>query len=182
MEKSNLISKDIFTAPKEQATPNHDNQEETWFKQILKSRSVGQLSEPGVSQESQQEKLEWIDKFKPRKPHYFNRVKMGYEWNKVNQTKYDIDAPPPKEVLGYKFNIFYPNLIDKKTTPTYKLESTENNDFCIIRFVAGPPYEDIAFKIVNREWDLSDRSDFKCVFDRGILHLHFNFKVVRYRR
>ncbi|KAJ8304258.1 hypothetical protein KUTeg_017841 [Tegillarca granosa] len=28
----------------------------------------------------------------------------GFEWNKYNQTHYDIDNPPPKIVQGYKFN------------------------------------------------------------------------------
>ena len=30
-----------------------------------------------------------------------------------NRTHYDHDNPPPKTVQGYKFNIFYPDLIDK---------------------------------------------------------------------
>mgnify|MGYP001057617689 CR=1 FL=1 len=46
------------------------------------------------------------------KPRYFNRVKTGFEWNKYNQTHYDKENPPPKTVQGYKFNIFYPDLID----------------------------------------------------------------------
>ena len=29
----------------------------------------------------------WIDKYRPRKPRYFNRVQAGYEWNKYNQTR-----------------------------------------------------------------------------------------------
>lgn len=107
---------------------------------------------------------------------------MGYEWNRVNQAHYDLETPPPKQVLGYKFNIFYPNMICKDKPPTYELVATDNPEFCVIRFMAGPPYEDLAFKIVNREWDYSDRKGFKCVFDRGILHLHFNFKIARYRR
>jgi hypothetical protein len=48
-----------------------------------------------------------------RKPKYFNRVIMGIDWNKYNQTHYDEDNPPPKVVFGYRFNIFYPDLIDK---------------------------------------------------------------------
>jgi hypothetical protein len=52
----------------------------------------------------------------------------------------------------------------------------------MIRFVAGAPYEDIAFKIINKEWDYSDKMGFKSVFSRGILHLYFNFKKPRYRR
>ncbi len=48
---------------------------------------------------------------------YFNRVKTGYDWNKYNQTHYDHDNPPPKSVQGYKFNIFYPDLVDRSVTP-----------------------------------------------------------------
>lgn len=32
-----------------------------------------------------------------------------------------MDNPPPKIVQGYKFNIFYPDLIDKNSTPEYFL-------------------------------------------------------------
>lgn len=45
----------------------------------------------------------------------------GFEWNKYNQTHYDMDNPPPKIVQGYKFNIFYPDLINKGSTPQYFL-------------------------------------------------------------
>lgn len=65
----------------------------------------------------------WSDKYRPRKPRYFNRVHTGFEWNKYNQTHYDMDNPPPKIVQGYKFNIFYPDLIDKNSTPQYFLVS-----------------------------------------------------------
>jgi len=44
----------------------------------------------------------WQEKYRPRKPRYFNRVKTGYDWNKYNQTHYDHDNPPPKTVQGYK--------------------------------------------------------------------------------
>ena len=67
---------------------------------------------------------------------------MGYDWNKYNQTHYDHENPPPKVVQGYKFNIFYPDLIDKAKAPEYTLENIpENNEFCIIKFKAGAPYE-----------------------------------------
>ncbi|CAG8509629.1 3139_t:CDS:10, partial [Cetraspora pellucida] len=125
----------------------------------------------------------WQDKYRPRKPRYFNRVHTGYEWNKYNQTHYDSDNPPPKVVQGYKFNIFYPDLIDKSKAPTYKIEREPgNNDTVLIRFVAGPPYEDIAFRIVNREWEYSHKKGFKSSFDRGVLQLHFHFKRHYYRR
>lgn len=125
-------------------------------------------------------KPQWADKYRPRKPKYFNRVQMGYEWNKYNQTHYDHDNPPPKVVQGYKFNIFYPDLIDKAKAPTFKIirehgrkrgESfapAGEEDTCLIRFIAGPPYEDIAFRIVDKEWDYSAKRDrgFKSSFDK----------------
>lgn len=125
----------------------------------------------------------WHDKYRPRKPKYFNRVHTGYEWNKYNQTHYDHDNPPPKIVQGYKFNIFYPDLVDKSKAPVYTIEKDGiSNETCIIRFHAGPPYEDIAFRIVNKEWEYSHKKGFKCTFERGILHVYFNFKRYRYRR
>ncbi|KAH8039957.1 hypothetical protein HPB51_009213 [Rhipicephalus microplus] len=104
----------------------------------------------------------WSDKYRPRKPRYFNRVHTGFEWNKYNQTHYDMDNPPPKIVQGYKFNIFYPDLIDKNETPEYFL--------------------DIAFKIVNREWEYSYKRGFRCQFHNNIFQLWFHFKRYRYRR
>lgn len=151
----------------------------------------------------------WSDKYRPRKPRYFNRVHTGFEWNKYNQTHYDMDNPPPKIVQGYKFNIFYPDLIDKNSTPkyflvryTYKNQSNQNiilikkifsiflsqepcadnKDFAVLRFNAGPPYEDLAFKIVNREWEFSYKRGFRCQFHNNIFQLWFHFKRYRYRR
>lgn len=139
---------------------------------------------------------QWGDKYRPRKPRYFNRVVIGYEWNKYNQTHYDHDNPPPKIVQGYKFNVFYPDLVDKTTAPTYKIEReggrrrgemsapAGEDDTCVIRFVAGPPYEDIAFRIVDKEWDYSAKRErgFKSSFDKGVLQLHFQFKKIYYRK
>ncbi|KAK3727991.1 hypothetical protein QZH41_015937 [Actinostola sp. cb2023] len=125
----------------------------------------------------------WEDKYRPRKPRFFNRVHTGYEWNKYNQTHYDSDTPPPKIVQGYKFNIFYPDLIDKTVAPEYFLDPTaDSHEFAILRFHAGPPYEDIAFKIVNREWEYSHRKGFRCQFHNNIFQLWFHFKRYRYRR
>ena len=138
-------------------------------------------------------KTQWEGKYRPRKPRYFNRVQMGYEWNKYNQTHYDHDNPPPKVVQGYKFNIFYPDLIDKTKAPSYKIERENGRkrgqtlapageeDTCLIRFISGPPYEDIAFRIVDKEWDYSAKRErgFRSSFDKGILQLHFQFKKVR---
>ena len=106
------------------------------------------------------------------------------------------DNPPPKVVQGYKFNIFYPDLIDKSKAPTYKIvKEPGNDDTVLLHFSAGPPYEDIAFRIVNREWEFSHKryvdpltespavpliihlySGFRSSFDRGCLSLWFNFR------
>ncbi|EMC99521.1 hypothetical protein BAUCODRAFT_119101 [Baudoinia panamericana UAMH 10762] len=138
----------------------------------------------------------WPSNVRPRKPRYFARVVTGYEWNKYNQTHYDADNPPPKVVQGYRFNILYPDLADKTRAPTYKIQReggrrrgemtapAGEDDTCVIRFIAGQPYEDIAFRIVDKEWDYSAKRDrgFRSSFDKGILQLHFQFKKIYYRK
>lgn len=125
----------------------------------------------------------WSEKYRPRKPRYFNRVHTGFEWNKYNQTHYDIDNPPPKIVQGYKFNIFYPDLIDPMNTPKFTVvPCADNKDFAVLRIASGPPYEDIAFKIVSREWEFSHRRGYRCNFHNKIFQLWFHFKKHRYRR
>lgn len=108
----------------------------------------------------------------------------GYDWNKYNRAHYDVDNPPPKVVQGYKFNIFYPDLIDKSKAPSYKVlkDPTGDDSTALLMFTAGAPYEDVAFRIVNKDWDRGPRKGFKNVFDRGILQLYFNFKRTPYRR
>ncbi|SPC66825.1 related to cactin [Ustilago sp. UG-2017b] len=129
------------------------------------------------------ETYQWQDKYRPRKPRFLNRVHTGFDWNKYNQTHYDSDNPPPKTVQGYKFNIFYPDLIDKNAAPTYKVVKERGEEQTVLlRFSAGPPYEDVAFRIVNREWEYSHKRGFRNSFDRGVLQLHFNFKRLRYRK
>lgn len=135
---------------------------------------------PADQQQPRRPRYHWQDKYRPRKPRFYNRVLTGYEWNKYNQTHYDSANPPPKVVQGYKFNVFYPDLIDKSQPPEYELIpdplATEENETILVKFHAGPPYEDIAFRIVNREWELSHRRGFKCVFERGVLSLWFKFR------
>ncbi|KAF3914024.1 hypothetical protein ABW21_db0209753 [Orbilia brochopaga] len=146
------------------------------------ARGVGDNEEIFTGEEDVQtaSKPQWANRYRPRKPRYFNRVQMGYEWNKYNQTHYDHDNPPPKVVQGYKFNIFYPDLIDKTKAPTYRIEReggrkrgqsfapAGEDDTCLIRFMAGPPYEDLAFRIVDKEWDYSAKRErgFKSSFEK----------------
>eukprot|EP00949_MAST-11_sp_MAST-11-sp1_P003271 g3271.t1 len=127
------------------------------------------------------EREDWMDKFRPRKPRFFNKVRTGYDWNTYNKAHYNFENPPPKVVQGYKFNIFYPDLIDRTKTPSYTVEPADSPEFCILRFHGGPPYEDIAFKIVAKEWAVGRKTGFRSSFDRGILQLHFNFKRINYK-
>lgn len=151
--------------------------------ELMRTGGVAAVTQSGLGSWLVKAEQNWAEKYQPRKPRYFNRVHTGFEWNKYNQTHYDMDNPPPKVVQGYKFNIFYPDLIDKSVTPTYKITPcSENKDFAFIRFTAGPPYEDICFKIVNREWNYSYKSGYKCQFQNNILQLWFHFKRYRYRR
>ena len=86
---------------------------------------------------------------------------------------------------GYKFNVHYPDLVDRKKTPYYTLvrdPESEDGSTCLIVFKASCPYEDVAFRIVNKEWELSSRRGFKSAFDRGVLHVFFRLKRARYRK
>jgi hypothetical protein len=180
---------------------NQDGDSQTTSKLYNKelARGFGEDEEifTGEEEVETKNKDSWMNKHRPRKPKYFNRVQMGYEWNKYNQTHYDHDNPPPKVVQGYKFHIFYPDLIDKTKAPTYKIEREDGRkkgqssapageeDTCIIKFIAGPPYETIAFRIVDRDWDYSAKYErgFKSTFESpGILTLNFSFKKVYYRK
>lgn len=128
-------------------------------------------------------KYDWADKYRPRKPKYFNRVNTGFEWNRYNQTHYDYDTPPPKVVTGYKFNIYYPDLIDKRAVPTYNIFTDNTNpEYCILIVTAGPPYEDIAFRVVNKKIDTLERHGFMCEYRGGVFRLHFQYKKLKYKR
>ena len=126
----------------------------------------------------------WREQYAPRQPKFFNKVHTGYDWNKYNRAHYDQDNPPPKVVQGYKFNVFYPDLIDKSKAPTYKIlpDPSGDDSTVILQFSAGPPYEDVAFRIVNKEWDRGPKKGFKNVFDRCMLQLYFSFKRTPYKR
>jgi Conserved mid region of cactin/Cactus-binding C-terminus of cactin protein len=170
------------------ASPSEGNQSPQAVFQALKNVHLDEDEEVFAAEEevNTASTAAWAGKYQPRKPQYFNRVQMGYEWNKYNQTHYDKENPPPKVVQGYKFNIFYPDLIDKRRAPTYRIireggrkrnqsyAPAGEDDSCLIRFIAGPPYEDIAFRIVDKEWDYSAKRErgFKSSFENVSLVQH----------
>lgn len=147
-------------------------------------RSVGQDEVPfNVEAEdvAKPASYSWSATHRPRKPRYFNRARASYEWNKYNQTHYDSENPPPKTLQGFRFNIFYPELVDLAHTPEYRIEDDLNGDEStkLLWFTAGAPYEDLVFRIPNSEWEFAPRHGFRCTFDRGALRLHFWFRKQR---
>jgi hypothetical protein len=63
---------------------------------------------------------------------------------------------------GYKFNIFYPDLIDRAQTPKYTITKLKDEPgFALIRFSVGPPYEDIAFKVIDKRWEMGRFSGYR---------------------
>ncbi|GMK59549.1 hypothetical protein CspeluHIS016_0801550 [Cutaneotrichosporon spelunceum] len=136
----------------------------------------------------------WGNKYRPRKPRFYNRIHTGYEWTSYNKGHYDKENPPPKIVMGYRFHIFYPDLMcrasvghtdasDKSTPPSYDRVPVPGDDGTeLLVFRAGPPYEDVAFRIVRKQWDYSHRRGFRSHFDRGVLQLAFKFQRDTYRK
>ena len=76
------------------------------------------------------------------------------------------------------------NKANRKTVSkkTKQHKQTKGSEYATIVFKAGPPYEDIAFKIVNNEIEDQYRRGFRCRFEKGIFSLYFNFRRYRYRR
>lgn len=81
-------------------------------------------------EEDEEEFDDWLPvetegRFRDRKPEYINRVRITHDWTRYGQSgiikqRYEAkQQPPPKQVQGYKFNIFYPDLFDKEKTPQY---------------------------------------------------------------
>jgi hypothetical protein len=125
---------------------------------------------------------DWMKSIDPIKPKYSARVCFGSDYTKLKQY-YDSEIPPEKYIVGYKFNIFYPDLIDVSKAPTFILDTEpENVEKCTIRFMGSPPYTDIAFKIINKVWERAYKRGFLAAFDKGMLTLHFEFKRIEYRR
>ncbi|RNF02075.1 hypothetical protein TraAM80_06619 [Trypanosoma rangeli] len=122
------------------------------------------------------------------KPHRFCKVKTGYTWTQYNRTHYDSRTnPPPRSVLWYEFTLFYPALANTKQDMSriYHIENTTrgpNDDYCILVFSVGPPYADVAYQIVRKQWDPRP-GGVRASFDStGTYRLFFRFTNSNYRR
>ena len=97
-QKKEELSKRQAEAPsaeKEKEDNKHAEESERSMVPTNVSPDFGNLEEElGLTDEIDMTKeagYAWQDKYRPRKPRYFNRVKTGYDWNKYNQTHYDHD-------------------------------------------------------------------------------------------
>ncbi|PBJ72310.1 hypothetical protein BCY84_01273 [Trypanosoma cruzi cruzi] len=122
------------------------------------------------------------------KPHRFCKVKTGYTWTQYNRTHYDARTnPPPRSVLWYEFTLFYPALANTKRDMSriYRIENTlkgPNDDYCILVFSVGPPYADVAYQIVRKQWDPRPGGVRASFDDTGTYRLFFRFTNSNYRR
>jgi hypothetical protein len=66
---------------------NFDGQEMSMRKEARKGMNEDE-AEFSVESKLDPQIYLWSDKYRPRKPRYFNRVHTGFEWNKYNQTHY----------------------------------------------------------------------------------------------
>jgi hypothetical protein len=121
----------------------------------------------------------------PRKPDRFAKVFAGYRWSRYNRAHYNMATnPPPKTVMGYEFTLFYPELQDSRT-PRYEVLPTEHgweDEYCLLVFRAGAPYLDVAYRIVNKQWE-TKRGGVRAIFEpSGRFKLYFRFTSTSYRR
>ena len=79
--------------------------------------------------------------------------------------------------LSLHVQIRYDSLAND-VTPTYHIDFDDNYKPTIIRFHAGKPYQDVAYKISDRPWYVNEELGFVNDFDKdtGIYTLHFNLK------
>ncbi|CCW62264.1 unnamed protein product [Phytomonas sp. EM1] len=122
------------------------------------------------------------------KPHRFCKVKTGFTWTQYNRTHYDARTnPPPRTVLWYEFTLFYPALANTKRDMRniFHIENTPkgmDDDYCLLVFSVGPPYADVAYRIVRKQWD-TRRGGVRISFDStGRYKLFFRFTNSNYRR
>lgn len=117
----------------------------------------------------------------PIKPLRYAKAHTGFRWNRYNKTHFNSHTnPPPRAVFGYEFTLLYPDLLSD-VPPKFEVVPTEQgweDTHCIIVFKAGPPYVDVAYKIVNKKF-----GRVKASFEpSGRYKLYFRFGGTSYRR
>ena len=123
-------------------------------------------------------------------PDYEAVVYKGHDWNQHNRMNYNQDKLPPKTIRGYRFRIFYPDLINSKNAPTFKFDPSllrkddpvpdPSYKYTVIVFEAGPPYLSIAFRIVDKELDIYRTNGVTVHFNHGVYTFQIVFKASLY--
>ena len=123
-------------------------------------------------------------------PDYEAIVYMGHDWNEHNRKRFNLDNLPETTVRGYRFKIFYPNLVDKNTAPNFSLQpnlvkycTTQADNryrYTAIVFNAGAPYLPIAFRIVDKKWDVYRNGGFQSSFHNGVFVFQISFRASLY--
>lgn len=124
-------------------------------------------------------------------PDYEGVVYKGYDWNEYNRVRFNLNHKPPKTIRGYYWKIFYPRLKNKNIAPKYRIDASllKNTDepvpdtnykYTCIVFEAGPPYLAIAFRIVDKEFDIYRNNGVVSEFVNGIFTFQIAFKASLY--
>lgn len=118
-------------------------------------------------------------------PKYFNTViyindKSIHALSKLEEE----EVPLPKIISGYKFNIYYPDLKDLKSTPKFKVvkDRTEPEEYDVLVFTAPDVYMPLKFRIKKGTWKTEYTHGYKCDYKDHVMHLWFRFFHLRYRK
>jgi Cactus-binding C-terminus of cactin protein/Conserved mid region of cactin len=139
----------------------------------------------GDSEEPLSDEAVLVTETRGVKPFYQTSVYKGYMWTHYNKLHFSVDSPPPKLVKGYRFAVALPKLKNRDALPTFTLEPdpSGSDEFVVLHFRFGEPYRHLAFRVVNREWETSQRLGFRCYIDSQLtFHLRFRYKRYRYRK
>ena len=91
-------------------------------------------------------------------------------------------VPPPKLIQEYKFNILYPELIDKARLPSFSPDIHEDDsDFPIHKFQTRLSCKNFAFTIIIKEWDYLTNHGFRCHSQNVAWQLSDSFRKWKYR-
>ena len=81
-----------------------------------------------------------------RRPRWFKAIKLPYFCASCWVLIYFVILSAARDSR--------PDLIDKTKAPSFNvIKEKGNDDTALLVFKCGPPYEDLAFRIVNREWE-----------------------------
>ncbi|CAD2218777.1 Cactus-binding C-terminus of cactin protein, putative [Angomonas deanei] len=119
------------------------------------------------------------------KPHHYAKVKEGFTWSQYNRTHYTKADPPPRKILWYEFTLRYPLLADTKRDMRriFRIEDIPNKpEYCLLVFSVGPPYADVVYRIVRKQWDTRPGGVRTSFDSTGRYKLFFRFANTNYRR